>query len=309
MNSDDNQTGGGFQVSATDLPPCVISSYTEKRVMGFRTPDMFPQKVPPGHPARDRYQLRQEDLDLSFTPGLHNIEFVTWDESGSLGYSHHGVGVPPFVKTSIRRATKENSWNSFERQSLYRLQFDNLNEDARKVFCDPNQDISGILWRNDWYGNDNFEECHYLCVEIDHGKPSLAELLSALAGKVSGIVWTSKSHQIFKGEESPCDRYHLILLIDDIIRTLAKYKQVSAALMTVLFPDCDPAITNGSFKFRGGPPDCQLHSLNGDHRCISVTKLIDFAKHHSPAYKTAYHDIEERYVHGRTPTSYFSFAE
>lgn len=243
-----------------------------------------------------------------FTPGLHNLRQIT-------------VNLPPAPPLppgcyyqwsdridmkgcafSFRIAPTDNSLNLFQRVHVDRHCSEKFSQDD--FFRNRDVEISGIIWKDGWFRDENFQMCYFLSFDIDHGVPSLADAIDALK-PVNGILWTSKSHQKWKGDDPPCDRYHVILLIDRPILNLRDYKTITTAFMMALVPTCDPGITNGIWKMRGGPEDAIIAPLGIGHNVISTEKLVALAEKNLPEFVTVQDDLRHRYAHGRKNREYF----
>jgi hypothetical protein len=224
-----------------------------------------------------------------YTPGPHNIAFCAAEDcwrNETVGYYPEEVVTlsgRPYAKHEYARVL-------FERDQIPRDDIDRLgNGYFHEVIKNPDADVSGIRWDGNWYLQEKFEACSALVFDVDGGSPTVEDLVSCWRGHVAGVLWTSKSHRKPKCKSDrcdlPCDRYHGLVPLDKTVHTLAKYKEVAAAFRFVLLPDCDPAITNGNFKVRGGPTGCEIHSFRGGRRCIDTEKLLRLAREFSPEFR------------------------
>jgi len=234
----------------------------------------------------------------TFTPGLHNLKHVIINLPPTVAKSGDYVKWTPKIDSlgyffSARESAKNNSLEHFNACKVERN--DKLIK-PETFFRNLDLEISGIIWRDGWYRNENFDKCYLLSFDIDNGTPTLNEALSALM-IAKGMLWTSKSHQKPKCEHAPCDRYHAFLNLDRPITSLREYKLAVAAFMMVLCPTVDEAMPNGTFKMRGGPADAIVQPLGGnDYNVICVDKLIKFAEDNIPEFVTAKNEIYDNYT-------------
>lgn len=71
---------------------------------------------------------------------------------------------------------------------------------------------SPIVWKDGYRKTDNFISSDYLALDCDDGAWTLESAKQWLmSNKLKGIIGTTKSHQIAKGEKPACDRFRVVV--------------------------------------------------------------------------------------------------
>lgn len=138
---------------------------------------------------------------------------------------------------SVCKTTSPNDWehNNFVALNVQRIQ------DLIKIMT--TRVWSSFIWKDGKRQGAAFEHASGIVLDIDDG-PSISETIDKLsAERISYIIGTTKSHQIQKGDNPPCDRYRVLIPIaaDDpfagdafqvrqnVMRLISLYKSDPAA--------------------------------------------------------------------------------
>ncbi len=81
---------------------------------------------------------------------------------------------------------------------------------------------SPIVFKNAYRHENNFLSAEYIALDFDEGV-TIEETVRAYCDTWH-IVGTTKSHQQWKGEKPPCDRFRLLLKADKVTTDLRQYK-------------------------------------------------------------------------------------
>ncbi len=84
---------------------------------------------------------------------------------------------------------------------------------------------SPIVWSEGYRKTDNFLSCDYLALDCDDGAWTIESAKSWLAkNELKGIIGTTKSHQVAKGEKPACDRFRVVVPWDRPITDYRLYR-------------------------------------------------------------------------------------
>lgn len=110
--------------------------------------------------------------------------------------------------------------------------------------------ISPIIWDGGRKA-ENFKEIHFVMLDMDDGC-TVAECTTSLDKEgVAFIIVSTRHHQRLKGNKPACDRFRIILLLDEPICELKKLKSCYSQLLE-LFPTLDSSCFCGGRLFYPG---------------------------------------------------------
>lgn len=145
------------------------------------------------------------------------------------------------------------SKNRAAKKANHHAWFETVSPSNRSSFCDvlTSATWSPVVWTSKRM-KANFKSCSYLALDFDDGF-TIKEAESWLAKhEYSGIIGTSKSHQIDKytptGKLKPaCDRFRLVVPFSRTIYDLDEYEMNMEKIMEAL--PCDPSCKDGARFF------------------------------------------------------------
>jgi hypothetical protein len=141
------------------------------------------------------------------------------------------------------------------------LMFDKMKVTSARVFGEimASSVWSPILWLQDKRLKAEFLSCKYAALDFDSGEWTLQDAMAFLDDKkLSGILGTSKSHQIAKGSKPACDRFRLVIPFAEVVVDRVVYE----ATMRKLAEDtpCDKACVDAARYFF---PCKQIQGISG----------------------------------------------
>lgn len=84
---------------------------------------------------------------------------------------------------------------------------------------------SPIVWSDGYRKTDNYLSCEYLALDFDDGSWSIEKAKAwMIAGKYKGLIGTTKSHQMPKGDKPACDRFRMVIPFDRPILSYDTYR-------------------------------------------------------------------------------------
>lgn len=86
--------------------------------------------------------------------------------------------------------------------------------------------VSPIIYKGGHRHTNNFISSNWIGLDFDEG-PSLEEITRAFCDVIH-VIGTTKSHQIIKGTNPPCDRFRVFLRLPVTITSIKEYKQILA---------------------------------------------------------------------------------
>ena len=95
---------------------------------------------------------------------------------------------------------------------------------------------SVIRWKDGVRRADNFESANWLMLDFDDGKKTLRDICSTFR-EHTFVAVTSKSHQKFKGDNPPCDRFHIYAQLPITVTDRKSYTLISRYYAELLGSD------------------------------------------------------------------------
>lgn len=98
---------------------------------------------------------------------------------------------------------------------------------------------SPYIYKDNKRSKVNFKSASIIGIDIDGELPFLDTIKILTAKNLQYSITFTKSHQVIKGNKSACDRYRIILFLQDEINNVLEMKKTLALIQKKMFPQLD----------------------------------------------------------------------
>ena len=187
---------------------------------------------------------------------------------------------------SINRV--RDGWETLTFRSLDEL----AQTDYRFFMTGPHSVMSPITWDDGKRQEENYSSASSVFLDIEDGL-LLKDALWAFRD-FAGCVYTTKSHQLPKGDKAPSDRFRVVVGLDGVVGDLHTWQRIHDSLLDIV-AGMDEATKDGARLYWLSRENGYIAPLKGS-RVLSIIKLMNYASNnvlpvssHRPSISHAIH--------------------